>query len=343
MYLPLTTPFCPDGRLNVRKLEHNVDRYCRTPAAGLTVLGARQGEASLLTEEESREALRAAVGAAANEKVLLAAVSRDSVRATLAMAELAADLRYDALLLRSPSMLTPEDRGELLVYFQIVADRAPLPVVLENAPGARRIPLDATAELARHPNIIGLIDGDDGAGIAETLARTAKVRREVKVTSVFAAVTVRMAAVAAKADSGLVSAAMLTGSAGGAAVAAMPASKSLRTRTKTVGFQVLAGETATMLSGLRAGASGIAARFAACAPQACHEVYAAWKDGDEGLAEEKQARLLAAARAVEASAGATKLGCDLNGYFGGWPRLPLLPPSGDERAEIERLMQGLRS
>jgi 4-hydroxy-2-oxoglutarate aldolase len=119
--------------------------------------------------------------------------------------------------------------------------------------------------------------------------------------------------------------------------------KAARTRTKTVGFQLLAGNTSTMLNGLRAGASGVAVGFAACAPQACHEVYAAWKDGDDGLAEEKQVRLLAAARAIEASVGATKFGCDLNGYFGGWPRLPLLPPSGAERADIEGLMQGLRS
>ena len=38
-----------------------------------------------------------------------------------------------------------------------------------------------------------------------------------------------------------------------------------------------------------------------------------------------------------------KYGCDLNGYFGGRPRLPLLPMTGEERAEIEALMQGLRN
>jgi dihydrodipicolinate synthase/N-acetylneuraminate lyase len=37
-----------------------------------------------------------------------------------------------------------------------------------------------------------------------------------------------------------------------------------------------------------------------------------------------------------------KFGCDLNGYFGGRPRLPLLPLTGDQRAKIEALMQGLR-
>jgi 4-hydroxy-2-oxoglutarate aldolase len=38
-----------------------------------------------------------------------------------------------------------------------------------------------------------------------------------------------------------------------------------------------------------------------------------------------------------------KFGCDLNGYFGGTPRLPLLPLTGEERAETEALMQGLRN
>ena len=42
---------------------------------------------------------------------------------------------------------------------------------------------------------------------------------------------------------------------------------------------------------MRSGAVGAMPAFAASAPQACYEVLAAWKDGDEGLAEEKQVRL----------------------------------------------------
>jgi 4-hydroxy-2-oxoglutarate aldolase len=85
--------------------------------------------------------------------------------------------------------------------------------------------------------------------------------------------------------------------------------------------------------------------FAASAPQACYEVLAAWKDGDEALALEKQIRLREVAKRVESEIGVAgiKFGCDLNGYFGGRPRLPLLPLTGDERAEIEILMQGLRN
>jgi dihydrodipicolinate synthase/N-acetylneuraminate lyase len=154
----------------------------------------------------------------------------------------------------------------------------------------------------------------------------------------FAAVTARMQK--APTTGALVSAASLTA----AAVAGPPAS-SLRTRTKTVGFQIVAGDTEGMLNGLRAGAVGIAPAFAACAPQACFEVFAAWKDDDQSLAEEKQSRLGESAHFAEEilGPGGLKVGCDLNGYFGGLPRLPHLPPTGADRAALEQLMKPLRS
>src|SRR6202020_601477 len=97
LQLPLTTPFYPDGRLNLRKLEHNVRRYSKTPAAGLVVL-SEGGESKMLWKKETREALRCVFEAAAPEKVLLAGVSRDSVVETLRLAAYAGELGYDAVL-----------------------------------------------------------------------------------------------------------------------------------------------------------------------------------------------------------------------------------------------------
>jgi dihydrodipicolinate synthase/N-acetylneuraminate lyase len=37
-----------------------------------------------------------------------------------------------------------------------------------------------------------------------------------------------------------------------------------------------------------------------------------------------------------------KYGCDLNGYYGGPPRLPLLPLNGQERARVEELLHDLK-
>ncbi|PYX78208.1 MAG: dihydrodipicolinate synthase family protein, partial [Acidobacteria bacterium] len=67
IFAPIATPFYPDGAVYLRKLEHNVDRYCRSPLAGLVVLGST-GEPVMLSDEERREVLRQAVQAAAAEK-----------------------------------------------------------------------------------------------------------------------------------------------------------------------------------------------------------------------------------------------------------------------------------
>jgi 4-hydroxy-2-oxoglutarate aldolase len=349
LQLPLTTPFFPDGRLNLSKLQHNAARYSRTPVAGLVAL-SDSGEPTMLSEEETRQTLRSVAEAAAPEKLLMAGVSRDSVVGTLDLAETAAEFGYDALLVKRPSIFgasaATEDAKALLTYFQVVADRSPLPVVLYSAASVEGglLPLEVVIELAGHPQIIGLVDGALGRERIEALREVrARVKREVTVTAVFAAVTGRMQVRDDGATGGLIAADTLAG--GGATLAVAPSKMAAKTRTKVVGFQVLGGNTTGMLEALRAGAVGAMPAFAASAPQACYEVLAAWKDGDEGLAQEKQMRLQRVAERVEEEFGVAgiKFGCDLNGYFGGRPRLPLLPLTGEERVEIELLMQGLRN
>jgi 4-hydroxy-2-oxoglutarate aldolase len=347
LQLPLTTPFYPDGRLNFLKLEHNAARYSKTPAAGLVAL-SDSGEPTMLSEEETRHTLRSVADAAAAEKVLIAGVSRDSVVGTLDLVETAAEFGYDAVLVKQPSFYSAGVCGksvkELLTYFQAVGDRSALPVVLYSPAVEPHglLPVEVVMELAGHPQIIGLVDGAAGRERIDSLREVrARVKREVAVTAVFAAVTGRMQVRGDGATVGLIAADTLTG---GAALAVAPGKAAAKTRTKVVGFQVLAGDTKGMLEGLRAGTVGAMPAFAASAPQACYEVLAAWKDGDQGLAQEKQVRLQRVAERVEEELGVAgiKFGCDLNGYFGGAPRLPLLPLTGEERAEIESLMQGLR-
>ena len=74
LFLPLTTPFYGDGRVYLRKLEHNAERYSRTQAAGLALL-TTNGEADRLNDAERREVLTVAAAATAETTVLLADVS----------------------------------------------------------------------------------------------------------------------------------------------------------------------------------------------------------------------------------------------------------------------------
>jgi dihydrodipicolinate synthase/N-acetylneuraminate lyase len=347
LQLPLTTPFYPDGRLNLLKLEHNVERYSKTPVAGLVVL-SESGEPSMLSEEEMRLTLRSAIDAAAPEKVMMAGVFRDSVAGTLDLAESAAKFGYDAVLVKQPSVLRANGYGaralQTLTYFQMIADRSALPVVLysDAAETGGMLPVEAVVELSGHSRILGLVDCVSSQERTTRLkVGTAGVKREMTVTTLFAAVTGRMQTENER--GGLISADTLTD--GGAALAVAPSKLGIKTRSKVVGFQRLVWSTNAMLDGLKGGAVGAMPAFAASAPQACYEVVAAWEDGDEDLAEAKQARLRSVAELVEEKlgVGGIKFGCDLNGYFGGMPRLPLLPLTGGERAEVEGLMQGMRN
>jgi dihydrodipicolinate synthase/N-acetylneuraminate lyase len=370
LHIPLTTPFHSDGRLHLHKLASNITRYSKTPAASLIVL-APGGEPTLLSDDETRETLQAAAEAAAPEKVLITGIARDSVAATLVLADFAAEQNYDAILLPLPYVLeTPAGTDpfaadlrarETLIYFQTIADRSQLPVVLFSGLGNRQLTVSAVTELATHPHILGLIDAANRpADIAAILSATASIRHEVAVTPTFAAVTVRMTKAAddsspanfiavdtlAETYSGMLAA--VDAGINTTLLREPPSFASaapLRTRTKTVGFQIIAAATTNLAAALRAGASGIAPPLAAAAPQACYEVYAAWKDNDQPLADEKQARLIAAASLAEETLGpgGLKYACDLNGYFGGVPRLPHLPLTGEQRTALEYLMHDLRN
>lgn len=346
IFSAITTPFYPDGRLYLRKLEHNVDRYSRTPISGITVLGST-GEAIFLSDDESREVLKTAREAAAPDKVLLAGVARESLQETLSLAEFAAKHHYDAVLVRTPHYYAPQmGNREILTYYRTLADRSPLPVVLYSIPKFTNyeIPVDVVEELAWHPNIIGLKDSSGSAErIAEVVSATQYTpKRQVTVTPVFTAVTRRMLAGTESATK-LVTAEQLL--LGGTAVAAVPEKAVLKTRTREIGFQVLSGAAHQVKSAMDAGATGAVLAFGSCAPQACVEIYMAWKDRDAKLAEEKQTRLEAASKRVAGALGVPglKYACDLNGYYGGLPRLPLLSLTAEEKAEVDLLMAGLRN
>jgi len=96
---------------------------------------------------------------------------------------------------------------------------------------------------------------------------------------------------------------------------------------------------------LQLGAVGAILAFACPAPTACFEIYAAFKEGDHALAKEKQVRIAEAARRAVADLGiaAVKYAMDLNGYYGGPVRLPLLPLDSEQKAEVERFMAGIKN
>jgi len=351
IFAPVTTPFYADERIYFRKIEANMARYSRSLLAGMVVLGST-GEAVALNDEETRDVLRVSAEATAPEKVLIAGVGRESVRATLELAEFAATLKYDAVLVRPPSyyggQLSP---AAILHYFRSIADRSPLPVVLYYIPKfvPCEMPVEVVAELAQHPNIIGIKDSSgDVERIREIVAATqAAPRRTVQVTQVFEAATARMM-MAPQSEPGNGAASTYVSAsdlAGGVAVAAAPPAAPVKTRSREVGFQVLTGSERAIFASLEARASGAIVAFATFAPQVTQEIYLAWKDHDLKLAEEKQQRILAAGKGIVGAMGLAgiKYACDFNGYYGACPRSPILPLTARQKAEAEGLLVEIRN
>lgn len=348
VFAAVTTPFYSDGRVYFRKVEANIARYSRSLLSGMVVLGST-GEAVALDDEETRDVLRTVAEAASPEKVLIAGVGRESLKSTLALAEVAAEYQYDAVLVRMPTYYLPQVTPDTaLSYFRSIADRSPLPVMLYNIPKfvPYDLPLEVVARLAEHPNIIGIKDSTgDITRLKALIQATRKApTRTVPVTTVFEAVTARMLK-SSSSESGQATFVAADDLAGGTAVATAPPKPGLKTRSREVGFQVLTGATGTVLETLEDGGTGAVLGFAACAPQACCEVYSAWKDHDPQLAAEKQARIEGPAKRIVGDLGISgaKYACDFNGYYGGRPRLPLLPLTGQEKAEIETLLATIRN
>ena len=344
VFPPITTPFYPDGSVYYKKLEANVVQYSKTPAAGIVVQGST-GEAVMLSDQERRDVFKAAREAAAPHKVLIAGTGLESAIETLRLTEYAATLGYDAALVRTPHYYKAQMKPlNMATFFRTVADRSPLPIIIYNFPGATGydIPAEVVIELAEHSNIIGIKESSGNLEkVRQMVEGTRHVKRTVTVTEVFAAVTGRMLAMEPAAGGGDV---VPVGALGGAATV-VQAPPRFKTRSKEVGFQVTVGAAHQLEPSLQLGAVGAILAFACPAPTACFEIYAAFKEGDHALAKEKQLSISEAARRAVADLGiaAVKYAMDLNGYYGGPVRLPLLPLDAEQKAEVERLMAGIKS
>jgi dihydrodipicolinate synthase/N-acetylneuraminate lyase len=346
VFAAVPTPFYSDERIYFRKLEANISRYSRSLLSGMVLLGST-GEAVALTDAESRDVLRTAAEAAAPDKVLIAGVGRESVKATVEMAEAAAELKFDAVLVRTPTYYAPQmTTAAVLHHFRSVADRSPLPVLLYHIPKfvPYDFPVEVVAELAQHPNIIGIKDSSGSLERIRSMVESTRSapRRTVTVTPVFEAVTARMLEAKIEPEGALVS---LAGVAKGSGVAAPAQVAPIKTRTKEIGFQVISGSAGALFDALEAGAAGAILAFAACAPQACQEIYLAWKDHDVKLAREKQERIAGPSQRIAGALGLNgiKAACDFNGYYGGRARSPLIPLTADQRAQVESLLAGIRN
>ncbi len=105
-------------------------------------------------------------------------------------------------------------------------------------------------------------------------------------------------------------------------------------------FQVMVGTAGVLFGGLAIGCAGGILALANVAPQKCVEIHDLVNQGKYEEAKKLQLKMIPPNNAVTAIYGVPglKAALDMLGYFGGEPRLPLLPASEKEKLEIREIL-----
>jgi 4-hydroxy-tetrahydrodipicolinate synthase len=158
LYVPLVTPFTPDGALAADALEGLAHAVLDDGAAGLVALGTT-GEPATLTAVERRRVLDiiAGVGQERNGTVIAGAGSNDTQASAQALRELTAWPGVSAALVVVPYYTRPSEAG-VVAHFTELAAASPVPLIIYNIPyrTGQTVGWRALRRLAERPGIAGV-------------------------------------------------------------------------------------------------------------------------------------------------------------------------------------------
>jgi 4-hydroxy-tetrahydrodipicolinate synthase len=155
----MVTPFTADDELDLegaaKLASYLVDELGHE---GLVVSGTT-GESPTTTDEEKAELLSTVIDAVGDRAAVLAGVGTFDTRHTVELANQAAKLGADGLLVVTPYYSKPPQTG-LLSHFRTVADSTDVPVMVYDIPHRAGVAIstDTMLRLAEHPNIVAVKD-----------------------------------------------------------------------------------------------------------------------------------------------------------------------------------------
>lgn len=159
----IATPFTKDGvdfetlgKLIDFQLEHGTDAIV---ACGTT------GEASTMTPRERRETIAFCVERVRGKVPVIAGSGSNATETALSLSREAEEAGADALLLVTPYYNKASQTG-LVRHYRAIADGVRVPCILYNVPSRTGVSIapETCAELAKHPNIIGVKEASGNLG-----------------------------------------------------------------------------------------------------------------------------------------------------------------------------------
>ena len=159
-YTLLITPFKKDLSLDEAGLAKLVQMQVESGIHGIAPLGVT-GENTMMKEEEIYKVVEIIVkNAKGKAKIVPDACSTSLWEAKERCAKFT-DLGADYISVFTPYFVLPKQEG-LIDFYEKLADFSKIPILLHNAPERTGVDLlpETTGYLAKHPNIIGIKDGN---------------------------------------------------------------------------------------------------------------------------------------------------------------------------------------
>lgn len=155
---PVVTPLRSQTELDTPGLVRLVDHLVTGGVAGLFILGTT-GEGPAISSRLRSALVEQTAIALRGRKPLLVGVSDTSLEESIRLAEHAAKCGATAVV-ATPTYYFPRTEHDHVRYFQLLADRSPLPVFVYNMPSCVGVNLsvEAVRKCTPHPNIVGLKD-----------------------------------------------------------------------------------------------------------------------------------------------------------------------------------------
>src|SRR5262249_24777043 len=111
---------------------------------------------------------------------------------------------------------------------------------------------------------------------------------------------------------------------------------------RTIVGNELATSPASLWDSLMSGAIGAVLPLACAIPYAMITIWEAFRAREQEAGKDWQRRIMSANDVIHRfGVSGLKYAMDLNGYYGGPPRLPLVVPSTDAKRQIEASFRGL--
>ncbi|MCM6774896.1 4-hydroxy-tetrahydrodipicolinate synthase [Nocardia sp. CDC159] len=169
LFVPLITPFAPDGSVAADALAALAHEVLDAGAAGLVALGTT-GEPATLTAAERRLVLDVCASVCAERGAPLIAGAGSNATADSVQALTALDPRVTAALTVVPYYSRPSEEG-VVAHFRELAAASPVPLVIYNIPyrTGRTLGVETLCRLAELPNVAGFkhaVGGIDDTTIA---------------------------------------------------------------------------------------------------------------------------------------------------------------------------------